>query len=193
MPRATKEAAREYYQENKERIRQVRKKRYDAMTPEAKEKELAANRRWHQANKEQQLEKRRAHYQANKEAAKMAAKEYRRLNPEKTKETLRRYYKENRQRLIDNLRKKRFKLSDERFNELMAAGCYAPGCEEKERLVIDHDHACCPVGHNTCGKCVRGALCSRHNVHLGYIEKDPAFAQWVLSAPMFGISKKEGL
>jgi hypothetical protein len=46
--------------------------------------------------------------------------------------------------------------------------------------VVDHDHSCCQ-GRRSCGKCVRGALCNRHNLYLGFIEKDPAFGVWALA------------
>jgi hypothetical protein len=38
--------------------------------------------------------------------------------------------------------------------------------QNKNRLSVDHNHACCP-GTTTCGKCVRGLLCSNCNTFLG--------------------------
>ena len=41
-----------------------------------------------------------------------------------------------------------------------------------KQLAMDHDHKCCdepPI----CGKCLRGLLCSRCNVWLGYVGDDP--------------------
>lgn len=37
------------------------------------------------------------------------------------------------------------------------------------RLSWDHDHSCCP-GKETCGKCVRGLLCTDCNFIVGKIE-----------------------
>lgn len=38
---------------------------------------------------------------------------------------------------------------------------------------VDHDHECCP-GPRSCGRCIRGLLCSRCNVGLGHFRDDPA-------------------
>ena len=40
------------------------------------------------------------------------------------------------------------------------------------RPSIDHDHSCCP-GNNSCGKCIRGVLCSACNILLGKYESRP--------------------
>lgn len=37
------------------------------------------------------------------------------------------------------------------------------------RLSVDHDHSCCNGAHS-CGKCIRGLLCSRCNKTLGMVE-----------------------
>lgn len=41
-----------------------------------------------------------------------------------------------------------------------------------ERLRVDHDHACCPARSRSCGKCVRGLLCSLCNLMIGYANDD---------------------
>ena len=79
----------------------------------------------------------------------------------------------------DQQRAAQYGLTTERFKELIASGCYAPGCNETTDMQIDHDHSCCSK-RGSCGKCVRGALCKRHNLYLGHIEKDYRFALWVL-------------
>ena len=77
-------------------------------------------------------------------------------------------------------------ITVERLEELLARGCYAPGCEVtgsgSTGLHIDHDHGCCPR-EGSCGDCVRGALCGRHNLYLGHLEQDPEFAIWAMRQP----------
>lgn len=61
---------------------------------------------------------------------------------------------------------KRYKLTVEEFNILSANGCAI--CGDFEGLCVDHDHSCCP-GPETCGECIRGILCSRHNKAEGFL------------------------
>lgn len=45
----------------------------------------------------------------------------------------------------------------------------------RKRLSVDHDHACCS-GPASCGKCVRGLLCTTDNKWLGHIRDSVATA-----------------
>ena len=74
-------------------------------------------------------------------------------------------------------RLRRHGLKVETFDAILAAqgGCAVckrpdPG-DERGAWHIDHDHDCCP-GPYSCGKCVRGVLCSRCNVMLGMALND---------------------
>lgn len=49
----------------------------------------------------------------------------------------------------------------------------------RRKLSVDHDHACCN-GPNSCGKCVRGLLCSKDNEWLGHIRDEADVAQRVI-------------
>jgi hypothetical protein len=52
--------------------------------------------------------------------------------------------------------------------------CAILSCEAVVDLYspIDHDHSCC-FGKRSCGKCVRGILCPRHNTGLGAFRDNP--------------------
>jgi len=49
--------------------------------------------------------------------------------------------------------------------------CAISGCKNFPSHV-DHDHSCCS-GKRSCGKCVRGVLCARHNTAMGGFSDDP--------------------
>lgn len=42
------------------------------------------------------------------------------------------------------------------------------GKTEEKKWSLDHDHLCCPYG-SSCGKCIRGILCSECNLLLGKV------------------------
>ena len=49
--------------------------------------------------------------------------------------------------------------------------CANPGCEKKNKLAMDHDHAICE-GKKACVDCFRGMLCMSCNSALGMLEDD---------------------
>jgi len=63
-------------------------------------------------------------------------------------------------------------LTPEQFDQIMAkqGGVCAICKKESSKFCVDHDHSCCPGKGKTCGKCVRGILCDRCNLMLGFIE-----------------------
>jgi hypothetical protein len=71
---------------------------------------------------------------------------------------------------------KRFGLTAEDYIDLeklhngVCAICKNPEKQNK-RLSVDHDHSCCP-GKGSCGKCIRGLLCSHCNKTLGLVKDD---------------------
>lgn len=89
----------------------------------------------------------------------------------KNQERLREYQR------IRNLR--RNGLTVEAYESLLSAqGGVCAICKEppgEKSLHIDHDHTCCPYDRwrGCCGKCVRGLLCDRCNLGVGYFRDEP--------------------
>lgn len=63
------------------------------------------------------------------------------------------------------VRKYRYGITEEEYNALLSeqnyscAVCGVPFGTGASKVNIDHDHNCCP-GTKSCGKCLRGLLCS---------------------------------
>lgn len=121
-------------------------------TIEYKERKNAEHREWYQRDKEKQISR---------------VKEYQQTHPDQQRNSY----------LLRN-----YGLTPEAYQTLlqMHDGC-CWSCKQPETVVvksgkvrnlhIDHDHKCC-VGTKSCGKCVRGLLCTKCNIALGYMNED---------------------
>ena len=87
----------------------------------------------------------------------------------------RRWVRENPEKTALRLRRswlKRYNLTLDEYDDLLAAqGGVCAICKTDKpggmgRFHIDHDHACCPEEQRSCGKCIRGLLCSYCNRYL---------------------------
>jgi len=56
---------------------------------------------------------------------------------------------------------KKYNISKETYLEMLGSqGGVCKICKQDLPLVLDHDHACCDVDAQSCGKCVRGLICA---------------------------------
>lgn len=72
---------------------------------------------------------------------------------------------------------RKYQLSPEQYQTIKdAQGGKCAICQvatgASRALAVDHDHKCCP-GKTSCGRCVRGLLCSNCNNALGFFRDDP--------------------
>ncbi len=98
---------------------------------------------------------------ANPEKARASVKACRDANPEKIKTSLRAWREANPEKIKYARIKYTYGLSPEEY-DAMPKECAI--CGTTERLVVDHNH--------TTGE-VRGVLCHKHNIGLGFFNDDP--------------------
>lgn len=74
---------------------------------------------------------------------------------------------------------KRFNITPDEYIDMLKAQnnvCKICNGTDYKRLAIDHDHSCCN-GQFSCGKCIRGLICSRCNKTLGMVNDDKNLLQ----------------
>ncbi|WP_442807304.1 endonuclease VII domain-containing protein [Streptomyces sp. NBC_01751] len=87
-------------------------------------------------------------------------------------------YAANRDAIRAKVRQNTYGITAEEYDALLAdqgGGCGVCGieaCTTGKAFAVDHDHACCP-GRKSCGKCIRGLLCTNCNQGLGKFKDDP--------------------
>ncbi len=100
----------------------------------------------------------REHYADNKDDVQQRHKEWRDSNPDK----LRGYWL-----------KSAYGITVEDYDRMLTEqGGVCDLCKKVEDVFcVDHDHSCCP-GNKSCGRCLRGLLCSDCNLALGKFGSD---------------------
>lgn len=70
---------------------------------------------------------------------------------------------------------RRHNITLEHYNELFSIqnGSCAICKESGKKLIIDHDHRCCPGRKNSCGNCIRGLICNDCNRGIGLLKDNP--------------------
>lgn len=72
-------------------------------------------------------------------------------------------------------RLRRYSITTREFNQILedqgGVCAICKGSSGKRNFHVDHDHSCCPAGES-CGKCIRGLLCSRCNTALGLLKDE---------------------
>lgn len=183
-----KQRMRTYYLENRDKIlayRKIYNKAYREKNRlaireqskfyyEANKSTLGDKRKdYYLKNKERIAAQRKLYREKNKTKVKLcmakASKKYREANKEKRLAMSRIYYQKNKEKLSLAASRKRYKLTQDQYNNLlMSQGGLCASCGKKcsiqPRLAIDHDHAT--------GK-VRGLLCHKCNCALGMLYDSP--------------------
>jgi len=89
--------------------------------------------------------------------------------------------------------KNRYNLTSEQVVDMLSnqdgrcAICRDEILLDRFKYAIDHDHSCCS-GRNSCGKCVRGILCSGCNKFIGFAKESTTI---LMNAIVYIERKKE--
>jgi hypothetical protein len=138
------------------------------MTEEQKEKKREYNKAWDLKNSDKRKEQKRAWALANAEKRRESAKAWKRKNKEKVKEQKREYQK----KYAKKLTAKKYGITIDEYDSLYSKqnGLCAICGEGKDYLLcIDHCHK---TG------IVRGLLCKKCNLGLGYFRDNPEFIKY---------------
>lgn len=96
----------------------------------------------------------------------------------------------------------RYGLTFEQFDAMLAAQggrCKICGSTKPGQVNagprgwhVDHDHACCNTRKRSCGRCIRGIICSRCNRAIGLLDEDPVVIRAVLDYLLAYRARREG-
>lgn len=96
-------------------------------------------------------------------------------NRDKCRASMRKFSIANKARLAQRVRLIKYGINQSQFEAMLKSQNYLCACcdEPLKRSHIDHDHSCCRGKAKSCGRCIRGILCSRCNCGLGNFDDDP--------------------
>lgn len=153
------------------------------MTWKDPEKKKAWEREWRALHPEKQkndYKLTKIRREANPEPHRAACRKYRSNNSKKVKELVKAWQLTHPEQVKLTARKNglknKYHLTIEEYDSILASQngvCLI--CSKSDGdgkfLSVDHDHKCCP-GDRSCGKCIRGLLCSKCNRVLGMVGDD---------------------
>lgn len=98
-------------------------------------------------------------------------------NKEEIKEYFKQYNQKNKVKNKNRTIQRLYGLDLIQYNKMLEQQEFKCGAckqefKDEKSIHIDHDHSCCS-GHQTCGTCIRGILCSGCNRALGFLNDDP--------------------
>jgi len=134
----------------------------DGLTPRCKPCVSAANRVYREKHRDLVLAGKKCSYRVDLEKSRATRRAWKERNRERHQFLQRRSWL-----------KQMYNMTPEQYDALLTAQNNACAlCDksaDERRLAVDHDHNCCP-GKRSCGRCVRGLLCTQCNRLLGWVD-----------------------